>query len=150
MMNTLRTSFTVLGTILLPYPSCHFFAGTRLSRSVVTFAGKIRLLLASSGLFYLLAATSAIPAVQVAGTAVAFTDGSAINTDTWDAYSVFAADLDDDGDQDVLATNYFGGQVLWFENQDGLGTFSEGVEVSPCCNRTYPRQARSHRTPTAV
>jgi hypothetical protein len=41
-------------------------------------------------------------------------------------FSVYVADLDNDGDSDVLATSVdaFGGEVVWFENLDGLGSFS--------------------------
>jgi hypothetical protein len=36
---------------------------------------------------------------------------------------VFAADLDGDGDQDVLLADQLADQVIWFENTDALGTF---------------------------
>ncbi|AFL80378.1 hypothetical protein Aeqsu_0875 [Aequorivita sublithincola DSM 14238] len=41
-------------------------------------------------------------------------------------YAVYVEDLDNDGDNDVLATSVdpFGGEVVWFENLDGLGSFS--------------------------
>ena len=39
------------------------------------------------------------------------------------ASSVFAADLDGDGDQDVLSTSGGGGKIAWYENTDGLGSF---------------------------
>ncbi len=35
--------------------------------------------------------------------------------------SVFSADLDGDGDQDVLTSSYYGYSFLWFENLDGMG-----------------------------
>jgi len=41
------------------------------------------------------------------------------------AGSVVAADLDGDGDMDVIATSSLDDDVLWFENTDGLGTFGE-------------------------
>lgn len=48
------------------------------------------------------------------------------------AWTVYAADLDNDGDIDILATSVqtFGGEVVWFENLDGLGTFSEKKTIS--------------------
>lgn len=35
--------------------------------------------------------------------------------------SVFSADFDGDGDQDVLTSSYFGYSLVWFENLDGVG-----------------------------
>ncbi len=35
--------------------------------------------------------------------------------------SVFSADLDGDGDMDVLTSSYFGNRLVWFENLDGMG-----------------------------
>lgn len=48
------------------------------------------------------------------------------------AWTVYAADLDNDGDIDVLATSVetFGGEVVWFENLDGLGNFSSKKIIS--------------------
>ncbi len=40
---------------------------------------------------------------------------------TYAKYSVFAADLDDDGDMDVLSASI--GRIAWYENIDGLGSF---------------------------
>ncbi len=37
--------------------------------------------------------------------------------------SVFAADLDGDGDMDVLSSSLFDSKIAWYENTDGLGTF---------------------------
>jgi len=39
------------------------------------------------------------------------------------ARSVFAADLDGDGDDDVLSASYSDDKIAWYENTDGLGTF---------------------------
>lgn len=54
-------------------------------------------------------------------------------TDTLEnAWTVFAADLDNDGDIDVLATSVetFGGEIVWFENLDGQGNFSSKKIIS--------------------
>lgn len=40
-------------------------------------------------------------------------------------YSIFSADLDGDGDKDILAALYDDNRIVWQENLDGLGTFSE-------------------------
>lgn len=37
--------------------------------------------------------------------------------------SVYAADFDNDGDIDVIATSYGTNEVVWYENTDGQGTF---------------------------
>jgi hypothetical protein len=38
-------------------------------------------------------------------------------------YSVFPADLDGDGDMDVLSAFYIPGKIVWFANMDGQGMF---------------------------
>tara|TARA_R110002020_G_scaffold12205_6_gene45085 strand:+ start:2479 stop:3156 length:678 start_codon:yes stop_codon:yes gene_type:complete len=54
-------------------------------------------------------------------------------------FAVYVEDLDDDGDNDVLATSVdaFGGEVVWFENLDGLGTFSSKKSIDS--NLVFPR-----------
>ena len=49
-----------------------------------------------------------------------------------DAWTVHVADLDNDGDMDVLSTftGVSDGEIVWFENIDGLGTFSEKQTIS--------------------
>ena len=44
--------------------------------------------------------------------------------------SVFAADLDGDGDNDVLVASTYGDTVGWFENLDGQGTFGPYQVIS--------------------
>lgn len=44
--------------------------------------------------------------------------------------SVFATDVDGDGDQDVLFTNQFVGEVGYYLNEDGAGTFGEKIVTS--------------------
>ena len=46
-----------------------------------------------------------------------------ISTEPYDPLGVFAADLDGDTDLDVLEASISSGEVSWFENQNGLGTF---------------------------
>jgi hypothetical protein len=46
-----------------------------------------------------------------------------ITTAAYGSWSVFAADLDSDGDADVLSASYSDDKIAWYENTDGLGTF---------------------------
>ncbi|CAN0054467.1 unnamed protein product, partial [Ectocarpus fasciculatus] len=65
-----------------------------------------------------------------AGT-VAFVElGMEIDSDAEDAVVVLAADLDSDGDLDLLVGSYWEDWVRWYENEDGKGTFSEAVNVA--------------------
>lgn len=74
-----------------------------------------------------------------AETVVVFANGRSIDTAATSAFSVHAADLDGDGDLDVIAALIKSGRVVWYENLDGNGTFSDAVEISPCCDRDGPR-----------
>ena len=46
-----------------------------------------------------------------------------ITTSAASTYNVYAADLDGDGDIDVLSASYFDNKIAWYENTDGAGTF---------------------------
>jgi hypothetical protein len=46
-----------------------------------------------------------------------------ITTNANQANSVFAADIDGDGDMDVLSASFFDFKIAWYENTDGLGNF---------------------------
>ena len=65
------------------------------------------------------------------------TDGSGtfsseiiISTDASGTKSVYAGDLDGDGDIDVLSTAYSDNKVVWYENTDGAGTFSSEIIIA--------------------
>ena len=46
-----------------------------------------------------------------------------ITTNTDGAISVFATDIDGDGDMDVLSASEYDNKIAWYENTDGNGTF---------------------------
>jgi hypothetical protein len=48
------------------------------------------------------------------------------------AHSIYSTDLDNDGDNDILATGggAFDGEVVWFENLDGQGSFGAKNVIS--------------------
>jgi hypothetical protein len=50
--------------------------------------------------------------------------------------SIFAADLDGDGDQDVLSSSWADDKISWYENTNGLGDFSKQKIISTDTN--YP------------
>ncbi|HNO80431.1 MAG TPA: VCBS repeat-containing protein, partial [Phycisphaerae bacterium] len=52
-----------------------------------------------------------------------FGQENVIGTTPYAAFSIFAADLDGDGDTDVLSESSYEGKFVWYENTDGLGGF---------------------------
>jgi hypothetical protein len=65
------------------------------------------------------------------------TDGSGsfgteqvISTAADGAYSVFAADVDGDGDPDVLSASAGDDKIAWYENRDGSGSFGTEQVIS--------------------
>ena len=53
----------------------------------------------------------------------AFGPPRVVTTGADGAFSVFAADIDGDGDFDVLSASLFDDKVAWYENTDGAGAF---------------------------
>ncbi len=53
------------------------------------------------------------------------------------AYSVFSADLDGDGDADVLSASKDDKTIAWYENTDGLGTFGPQKIISTAANGAH-------------
>ncbi|MCF8346619.1 MAG: VCBS repeat-containing protein, partial [Bacteroidales bacterium] len=45
-------------------------------------------------------------------------------------WSLFASDLDTDGDLDVLSTSVFDEKIAWYENTDGAGNFGQQQVIS--------------------
>lgn len=54
-----------------------------------------------------------------------------INNDANGVIAVRAADLDGDGDNDVVAAIFGDGKISWYENLDGLGSFGTEKVVTP-------------------
>lgn len=46
------------------------------------------------------------------------------------ARNVVAVDLDNDGDVDLVACDSVGGQIVWYNNTDGTGSFSEAIAIA--------------------
>ena len=49
------------------------------------------------------------------------------------AWSVWAEDLDNDGDPDLLSVSMNNNQLCWYRNEDGKGTFSECIVITTQC-----------------
>ncbi len=53
-----------------------------------------------------------------------------ISTNANSAYAVYAADLDGDGDQDVLSASSSDDKIAWYENEDGNGAFGAQITIT--------------------
>jgi hypothetical protein len=53
-----------------------------------------------------------------------------IATNAYEATSVYSTDIDGDGDMDVLSASWKYDKIAWYENTDGLGTFSSEKVIS--------------------
>lgn len=59
-----------------------------------------------------------------------FSVGLNISTIAVGAIMVTAADLDSDGDVDVVSASFNDSRVTWYNNTNGEGLFSTGVDVT--------------------
>ncbi len=59
-----------------------------------------------------------------------FGTGTVISNTADGAQFVHPADLDLDGDLDLIVANSVGNEIVWFENQDGVGTFGVAQIIS--------------------
>ena len=73
--------------------------------------------------------SEAAEAVRLYFAGIRFSEQRVITTDADYATSVYAADLDGDGDADVLSASYGDGEIAWYENFGG-GAFSEPRVIS--------------------
>lgn len=53
-----------------------------------------------------------------------------ISTNADRAWSVYAGDFDGDGDIDALSASFWDGKIAWYENIDGIGSFSSEIILS--------------------
>ena len=53
-----------------------------------------------------------------------------IDDNLFRAQTVFPADIDGDGDIDVIATSTTDSKVVWYNNLDGLGSFSSEIIIT--------------------
>ena len=64
----------------------------------------------------------------------AFAPAQFVTTGAYLPYSVFAADLDGDGDQDVLSAVVGNDRISWYKNSDGLGIFGPELIIDDDAN----------------
>ncbi len=63
-----------------------------------------------------------------------FGDQQIITTSANGACCVYAADLDNDGDLDILSASIYDDKIAWYENTDGHGTFGDQIEITTDAN----------------
>ena len=61
-----------------------------------------------------------------------FGEQQVITTQATMPSSVYAADLDGDGDMDVLSASSGDDKIAWYENTDGQGTFGDSSSLPRC------------------
>jgi len=59
-----------------------------------------------------------------------FEEQQIITTNADGASTVFAVDLDLDGDIDVISSSFLDNKIAWYENTDGQGNFSEQIIIT--------------------
>merc|ERR1711991_856269 len=57
-----------------------------------------------------------------------------VSTSADDARSVFAADIDGDGDMDLASASAFDNKIAWYQNTDGAGSFGPQRVVTTAAN----------------
>ncbi|CAM9203924.1 unnamed protein product, partial [Ectocarpus sp. 8 AP-2014] len=66
-----------------------------------------------------------------------FSTGTVIDTSVGGVTGVKLADIDGDGDLDVVSTFKDGDRVAWYENSDGKGAFASGRALSTTADGAY-------------
>ncbi|MCP4422281.1 MAG: VCBS repeat-containing protein, partial [Chloroflexi bacterium] len=67
--------------------------------------------------------------ISSAATSIYFGAQQIIDANSTDARSVHAADLDGDGDPDVVAASRGNSRIVWYENLNGKGVFGSANEI---------------------
>jgi uncharacterized repeat protein (TIGR01451 family) len=67
----------------------------------------------------------------------AFSSANTITDNALSARSVYASDIDNDGDMDILSAISFQDKIAWYENLDGLGNFSNEKIITLTANSAY-------------
>ncbi len=73
-----------------------------------------------------------------------------ISTAADGARSVFAADVDGDGDTDVLSASFNDDKIAWYENDGGLPPSFTERAISTCPPRGEPERRCSVDAPTPM
>ncbi|WP_400079242.1 T9SS type A sorting domain-containing protein [Winogradskyella sp. R77965] len=63
-----------------------------------------------------------------------FSSQQVITTSADGVNSIFAADIDSDGDIDLLSSSYNDDKIAWYENLDGLGSFGNQQVITTSAN----------------
>ena len=66
-----------------------------------------------------------------------FSSPKLITDDVYGVRSIFAADIDGDGDLDILSASYDDNKIAWYENTDGAGTFGPQHIISISAMRVW-------------
>lgn len=63
-----------------------------------------------------------------------FSSQQIISTNANGASAVYVADLDGDGDYDILSSSFYDNKIAWYENTNGLGAFGSEQIISTIAN----------------
>ncbi len=73
-----------------------------------------------------------------------------ITTDALEAKSVYAIDIDSDGDTDVLSASRIDGKVAWYENTGVVGIVDNNTPIIPVTTMLYDNYPNPFNPATAI